>query len=193
MKLRTLTFLLLAGLTLSIVACSSQSSESSPLPTEFPNEEGNLISPEGQQVIDAILEGRLKAPNLLTEPPELDDGLNTQGTVPSEVRHPYWSSMDHFWTHRDWRWPRYANWSTDYCSNSPDTGLAFDFKKSCARHDYGYRNWKKYKAFTSSAKKSIDDRFLADMKAHCSTRSIFLKPDCYTTAYAYYAAVRAFG
>lgn len=184
----------LTGLVLLLAACSQQTpAPPAPLPTEFPNEDGALISPEGQRIIDAVLEGRITAPELITEPLELDDGLGTQGTVPSAVRHPYWSSMGHFWWHRANRSPWYANWSTDYCSNAPDTGLAFNFKKPCARHDYGYRNWKKYSAFTSSAKKSIDSRFLSDMKAHCSTRSIFLKPDCYRTAYIYYAAVRAFG
>src|SRR5689334_6208169 len=36
-------------------------------------------------------------------------------------------------------WSAYAfDWSTDYCSTSPDNPLGFPFATSCARHDFGY-------------------------------------------------------
>lgn len=35
------------------------------------------------------------------------------------------------------------DWSTDSCSNGPDTGPHFDFKQACARHDWGWRNLKR--------------------------------------------------
>src|SRR5689334_11939917 len=34
------------------------------------------------------------------------------------------------------------DWSTDYCSDSPDEPLGFDFRIPCWRHDFGYRNYK---------------------------------------------------
>src|SRR5215210_2485170 len=40
-------------------------------------------------------------------------------------------------------WAAYGfDWSTDYCSSSPDNPLGFPFQTSCARHDFGYRNYK---------------------------------------------------
>ena len=56
------------------------------------------------------------------------------------------------------------NWSTDYCSHSPDTlpGV-YDFRFPCYRHDFGYRNYKatvgKY-YFKKDHKKRIDSAFL---------------------------------
>lgn len=180
-----------------VLAACGGGLESTPeaLPSEFPNEAGVLISPEGQAIIDAVLDGRIAAPDLVTEPLGLipDGALTPQGTVPYAVRHPWVSSMSHFLWHRSTRSPSYANWSTDICSNSPDSTPVYNFTNPCIRHDYGYRNWKKYSAFTSSAKRSIDDRFLADMKAHCATRSWIIRGECYRWAYIYYAAVRALG
>ncbi len=35
-------------------------------------------------------------------------------------------------------WAEYGfDWSTDYCSSSPDNPLGFDFTLSCYRHDFG--------------------------------------------------------
>src|SRR5688572_32645503 len=40
-------------------------------------------------------------------------------------------------------WTEYAfDWSTDFCSSSPDQPLGFDFRLSCHRHDLGYGNYK---------------------------------------------------
>ncbi len=40
-------------------------------------------------------------------------------------------------------WSAYGfDWSTDYCSWSPDNPFGFPFELSCARHDFGYRNYK---------------------------------------------------
>jgi hypothetical protein len=45
-------------------------------------------------------------------------------------------------------WAAFAfDWSTDYCSQSPDKPLGFDFKLSCHRHDFGYRNFKALNVF----------------------------------------------
>ncbi|HET8658900.1 MAG TPA: phospholipase [Micromonosporaceae bacterium] len=90
-------------------------------------------------------------------------------------------------------WAAYGfNWSTDYCSNSPDNPLGFDFRLACYRHDWGYRNYKAVGLFSAN-KPRLDDAFYADMKRKCATYSVVLQPPCYSFAWTYYQAVRAFG
>jgi hypothetical protein len=90
-------------------------------------------------------------------------------------------------------WAAYGfTWSTDYCSNSPDNPLGFNFRLSCARHDFGYRNYKQMGLF-SSAKSRLDSAFYEDMKRKCATYSSVVRPACYSLAWTYYNAVRAFG
>jgi hypothetical protein len=85
------------------------------------------------------------------------------------------------------------DWETDFCTWSQDTGLYFDFEASCAHHDFGYANYQKLNVWNEKTKKYVDAIFYRDMKAHCSTRSIFFKTDCYARAYVYYKFVRKFG
>src|SRR4051794_11523712 len=64
-------------------------------------------------------------------------------------------------------WSEYGfDWSTDYCSTSPDQPLGFDFRLSCHRHDFGYRNYKNVGAFDPN-KSRIDDSFYFDLKSKC--------------------------
>jgi hypothetical protein len=100
-----------------------------------------------------------------------------------------------------WFWARnnqgaYADytldWSTDYCSDSPDEPLGFDFRMPCARHDFGYRNFKHVSLFPPN-KSRIDDSFYFDLKAKCATYNWVVRPACYSLAWTYYQAVRAFG
>lgn len=86
------------------------------------------------------------------------------------------------------------DWSTDECSAPVvgSTGISFDFTNACLRHDFGYRNTKALGLF-DQRKAEIDNRFLADMKDHCATRSVFLQSSCYRWAYTFYHAVRRFG
>ncbi|MGW0414244.1 phospholipase [Streptomyces collinus] len=90
-------------------------------------------------------------------------------------------------------WAAYAfDWSTDYCSDSPDNPLGFPFKMSCARHDFGYRNYKA--AGTFSANKSrLDSALYEDLKRVCNGYSGATKTACNSTAWTYYQAVKAFG
>jgi hypothetical protein len=90
-------------------------------------------------------------------------------------------------------WSAYAfDWSTDYCSTSPDNPLGFPFKLSCARHDFGYRNYKA--AGTFSANKSrLDSALYADLKRVCATYSGATKTACDSTAWTYYHAVDILG
>jgi hypothetical protein len=183
------------------VSCSQENApQAAPLPTEFPNEDEGLISPEGQAIIDAVRDGRIEAPELITEPLNIlpDNSLTPQGGVPYAVQVPFRATIGNFWRYRSLRQPSYANWNTDYCSSAPESGPFFNFTKSCTRHDYGYSNWKKYNAFTTSAKTAIDYRFLRDMKDYCgATYAAWFnypaKNMCYSVAYIYYGAVRVHG
>jgi len=90
-------------------------------------------------------------------------------------------------------WAEYGfDWSTDYCSTSPDQPLGFDFRLPCWRHDFGYRNYKAMNAFSAN-KSRIDDSFYFDLKTKCATYSIWVRSACYSLAWSYYQAVRTFG
>lgn len=60
------------------------------------------------------------------------------------------------------------DWSTDYCSSSPDNPLGFNFSLSCYRHDFGYRNYKAMGQFSAN-KSRLDSAFYADLKRVCAT------------------------
>jgi len=91
------------------------------------------------------------------------------------------------------RWSGYGfDWSTDYCSSSPDQPLGFDFRLSCYRHDFGYRNFKRLSAFPAN-KPRIDDAFYYDMKQVCARYSWTPRQACLSTAWTYYQAVKKFG
>ncbi|WBB58130.1 phospholipase [Streptomyces sp. WMMC500] len=90
-------------------------------------------------------------------------------------------------------WSAYGfNWSTDYCSSSPDNPFGFPFQKSCQRHDFGYRNYKELGTFDAN-KSRLDSAFYEDLKRVCTRYSGATKTSCDSTAWVYYQAVRAFG
>lgn len=90
-------------------------------------------------------------------------------------------------------WSAYAfDWSTDYCSSSPDNPLGFDFTLSCARHDFGYRNYKAVGQFDAT-KARLDSALYEDLKRTCATYSSVVRPACAALAWTYYQAVSVFG
>jgi len=90
-------------------------------------------------------------------------------------------------------WADYGfDWSTDYCSDSPDQPLGFDFRIPCWHHDFGYRNYKAVGQFPAN-KDRIDTMFYADLKRVCTTYSSIVRPACYSLAWTYYEAVHVFG
>lgn len=90
-------------------------------------------------------------------------------------------------------WADYGfDWSTDFCSDSPDNPLGFNFTLSCARHDFGYRNYKAVGLFPAN-KPRLDSAFYEDLKRKCATYNIVVRPACYALAWTYYQAVKAFG
>ncbi len=90
-------------------------------------------------------------------------------------------------------WSAYGfDWSTDYCSSSPDNPLGFPFSNSCVRHDFGYRNYKAIGAFAAN-KSRLDNAFYADLKRVCARYSLVTAAACYSLAWTYYNAVRVLG
>ncbi|MCX4976867.1 phospholipase [Streptomyces sp. NBC_00620] len=90
-------------------------------------------------------------------------------------------------------WSAYAfDWSTDYCSSSPDNPFGFPFATSCARHDFGYRNYKAAGTFSTN-KSRLDSAFYEDLKRVCLNYSGATKTSCDGTAWTYYQAVKVFG
>ena len=90
-------------------------------------------------------------------------------------------------------WADYAfDWSTDYCSASPDKPAGFDFRMPCWHHDFGYRNYKDVGAFPAN-KSRIDSMFYFDLRTKCATYNVIVRPACYSLAWTYYEAVSTFG
>jgi len=90
-------------------------------------------------------------------------------------------------------WAAYGfDWGTDYCSDSPDQPLGFDFRIPCWHHDFGYRNYKNLGTFSAN-KSRLDDMLYFDLKAKCATYNVFVRPSCTSLAWTYYQAVKAFG
>jgi phosphate-selective porin len=90
-------------------------------------------------------------------------------------------------------WSDYGfNWSTDYCSSSPDNPFGFPFELSCARHDFGYRNYKAAGDFDAN-KSRLDSAFYEDLKRVCDGYSGASGTACDGLAWTYYQAVKALG
>lgn len=90
-------------------------------------------------------------------------------------------------------WAEYGfDWSTDYCSTSPDQPLGFDFRMPCWRHDFGYRNYKAVGQFSAN-KSRIDDAFYFDLRTKCDTYDSSVRPACDSLAWTYYQAVVVLG
>ncbi|MCY1138979.1 phospholipase [Actinoplanes sp. Pm04-4] len=90
-------------------------------------------------------------------------------------------------------WASYNfDWSTDYCSSSPDNPLGFNFDLSCWHHDFGYRNYKAIGTFSAN-KARIDNTFYADLQRVCATYGTVSRAACNSLAWVYYQAVKNFG
>ncbi|UED88193.1 phospholipase [Streptomyces profundus] len=90
-------------------------------------------------------------------------------------------------------WSSYGfDWSTDYCSSSPDNPFGFPFSMSCARHDFGYRNYKAAGTFDAN-KARLDNAFYQDLLRVCGNYSGATATACNGTAWTYYQAVRLLG
>jgi hypothetical protein len=90
-------------------------------------------------------------------------------------------------------WASYRfDWSTDYCTASPERPLGYDFTLACSHHDFGYRNYKAMGRFAAN-KDRLDIVFYADLRRMCATYQLALQPACNSLAWTYYQAVHIFG
>ena len=67
-----------------------------------------------------------------------------------------------------------------------DSGRSFDFGVACLRHDFGYRNAKRFGLWNAGQRRQVDDRLYADMRADCAPRPWTQKPTCLVWARIYY-------
>ncbi len=113
----------------------------------------------------------------------------TSWTQPSTSSYNAWNAA----RQNQGAWTVYGfDWSTDYCSDSPDQPLGFDFRIPCWHHDFGYRNFKAVGTFAAN-KPRLDDMLYFDLRAKCATYNVFVRSACYSLAWTYYQAVKAFG
>ncbi|MDT0387752.1 phospholipase [Streptomyces sp. DSM 41921] len=90
-------------------------------------------------------------------------------------------------------WAAYEfDWSTDHCTQAPNNPFGFPFELSCARHDFGYRNYRAAGTFDAN-KARVDSAFYEDMKRVCAAYTGEKKTNCNSTAWTYYQAVKIFG
>lgn len=89
------------------------------------------------------------------------------------------------------------DWSSDGCSAPVlgDSGLSFNFRGPCRRHDFAYRNFSRLNGgliWTPSMRRRVDDVFLHDMRGTCSQRQWMVALRCLGWAETYYRSVRVF-
>ena len=110
------------------------------------------------------------------------------------------------------------DWSSDLCSAPMigSTGRSYDFRNSCRRHDFAYRNFKKANRdescslststntctparslsgqwWNSTIRHRIDRQFLSDMTFQCSSRPTTERLPCLAWAHVFYRSVRIAG
>ncbi len=96
------------------------------------------------------------------------------------------------------------DFTSDGCSNwflpdhMNDTGATYDFTNACWHHDFGYRNYRRFKAGglvpdPEGSRSRLDAMFRADMDANCAPRPAWQRPTCYSRADLYYFLVRVYG
>jgi Prokaryotic phospholipase A2 len=89
------------------------------------------------------------------------------------------------------------NWSDDGCSG-PTPPVIFD-DNACRQHDFGYRNVSQYRqGRNETVRKSIDSRFLSNMRLRCDRRwsawyQAPLRAACKADALVFYGVVRNAG
>ena len=103
------------------------------------------------------------------------------------------TSMSNFLSAMNAKTPPYLFWpspSANACTGMFDYPWDFDFKRSCQRHDFGYKNYRDQKRFCQSGREKIDSQFSRDLRSYCASRKWWKRPLCYSTAEAYIAGVR---
>ncbi len=113
----------------------------------------------------------------------------TRWTQPTAASYQAWNDAR---LHRP-EWASYRfDWSTDYCTASPEYPLGYDFRLPCWHHDFGYRNYKAMGRFAANRDR-LDSVFYADLRRTCTAYRLVLQPPCFSLAWTYYEAVHIFG
>lgn len=95
--------------------------------------------------------------------------------------------------------PCWINWNDDLCTKSPESGKNYNFKKSCQRHDFAYRNSKRLESWygvdgwSYHNKAVADTGFRRDMTNHCYNRDSWEIEDCLAKRSVYYKTVATLG
>ena len=87
------------------------------------------------------------------------------------------------------------DWTTDGCS-APVVGSAgrsFNFRSACARHDFGYRNYKRLLLLDEHIREQIDRQFRLDIESSCATKARTLRIRCFAWSEIFFIAVRVNG
>ncbi|OAQ68965.1 hypothetical protein VFPPC_05112 [Pochonia chlamydosporia 170] len=140
-----------------------------------------------------------RSPNSASLVRNEDGSCTSAGKVAETDRLLFNVDMITFTRARDAQNPPCLDWSSDGCTHVPDAkhGI-FDFRASCRRHDFGYRNAKAQGRCSQHFKKRVDQNFKADMKRWCKDNvSWFWHPlkraKCASAAEVYYGGVRELG
>lgn len=147
-------------------------------------------------IILAAISGASPSPSFLRQEDKRCTDAGQQAEVDRLLFH---VDMADFTKARDAQNLSCLNWSSDGCSYVPDKVRGvYDFKPSCRRHDFGYRNYKKQNRCSQKFKDSIDQNFKKDMKNYCHNKYKHWyqkgeKKLCQEAADKYYDGVRDFG
>ncbi|WP_412079464.1 phospholipase A2 (plasmid) [Streptomyces xanthophaeus] len=118
-------------------------------------------------------------------------------TQPGDAARNAWNKARN--SHQRNHWDRFGFiWDKDFCSSpGKDRIGTVDFRIACARHDFGYRNYKRLLGLEQTdltrtpegraAKHRVDQTFLKDLQKACDTGNY--KPGCYTVADLYHQSV----
>jgi hypothetical protein len=85
--------------------------------------------------------------------------------------------------------------ATDGCS-APlvgSSGRSFNFRAACARHDFGYRNFKNLGLFDTATRTLIDEQLHRDMNRACDSQRRTFKVRCIAWSEIFYTMVRTAG
>ncbi len=130
---------------------------------------------------------------------ESDDNARTAAAWPNYRNTLYIATRVTYETYLSSYYRKYSgpNWTDDGCSG-PTPPVIFD-DNACRHHDFGYRNVSQYRqGRTDGVRKSIDERFLSNMRLRCDRRwaAWYQKPlrvACKADAWVFYQAVRVGG
>ncbi|MGW5863810.1 phospholipase A2 [Streptomyces sp. NPDC055239] len=167
------------------------------------------LAAAGALVVGSGVASALPEPTRTATAPTADaaaTGAATEAAGAAKMRRLYALTRSTETSVKDWRATRKLakqgvdrwnfRWDTDWCTRLADKPGGFDFRLSCGRHDFGYRNYKQLIGKTafagSSHERRIDKAFLFDMKRQCAAqphKTTAQRAKCRKTAKAYYDRV----